>query len=433
MSADLKERPPAVPTRPAREERPPSRTRLTEVDLLRFLAAMAVLAYHYTGSTAGPWEGRDSARELFGPVSLGTRFGFLGVELFFIISGFVILMSAWGRTLPQFAVSRIVRLYPAYWFAVLLIGAIYLATRTGRGHPQEIVPNLTMFQSGMGIANASSVFWTLWVEMHFYALIALLVLAGVTYQRCIAFMAAWTVLAIFAEESGHDLLQSVLIPHYAPYFIAGMAFYLIHRFGPNILLWGFAAFSWATSVRYAVPNATDAAYDIAPSDAWPAIPVLITLIYAVMALVAVGALRKLAWKHLATLGALTYPTYLIHHALGPVLARPLYPALPLWAALAAMTATVLAAAYLIHRLIERPTARWLKPRLTNAFEHIRLTEPARTHHKRPHIPATPQRQTTPTSHNATETQAHRPNGRTPPRQEEEGHGSTPSPPIGSTI
>jgi peptidoglycan/LPS O-acetylase OafA/YrhL len=414
------------------KERTTGRVRLSEVDLLRFVAAMGVVAYHYTGSTGGPWAD-ENARELFAPISTATQFGYLGVELFFLISGFVILMSVWGRTMADFAISRIVRLYPAYWFTVLMIGVIHLTTGLGRGRPEAIIPNLTMFQQGMGIQNISGVFWTLWIEMHFYALIAVLVLTGVTYQRCITFMSTWTVLAIFAHESGNELLKSLLIPEYAPYFVAGMALYLIHRFGPNLLLWGFVAFSWASSIRYALPLASEPPYRIAPVDAWPAVPALLTLIYAVMALVAVGALRKLGWKHLATLGALTYPTYLIHHALGPVLARPLYPALPLWAALAVMTATVLAAAYLIHRLIERPTARWLKPRLTNAFEHIRLTEPARTHHKRLHIPATPQRQTTPTSHNATETQAHRPNGRTPPREEEEGHGSTPSPPIGSTI
>ncbi|MFD0856232.1 acyltransferase family protein [Actinomadura adrarensis] len=420
---------------PAKINETPARpqVRLTEVDLLRFLAALAVVAYHYTGSTAGPWEGDESARDMFGTVSLATQFGFLGVELFFIISGFVILMSVWGRTMAQFAVSRIVRLYPAYWFAVLLIGAIYLTTGMGRGYPQDIIPNLTMFQTGMGVQNANDVFWTLWIEMHFYALIALLVLAGLTYQRCVTFMASWTVLAIFAEESGNDFLYKILIPHYAPYFIAGMAFYLIYRFGSNIVLWGLVAFSWATSVRHALPNAVDNPYSIPPADAWPAIPVLITLIYAVMALVAIGALRKLNWKHLATLGALTYPTYLIHHALGPVLARPLYPLLPLWAALAVMTAIVLAAAYLIHRLIERPLSRWLKPRLTNAFERIRLTEPGRTPTKRPRLPALTHRETPPTTPNTREPEPQTADGRTPQLQREEGHGSTPSPPIGSTI
>ncbi|WP_067472984.1 acyltransferase family protein [Actinomadura hibisca] len=357
------------------------RVRLYELDLLRFLAAMAVLLYHYTGSRGGPFKG-EKARELFDPVSALTQFGYLGVELFFLISGFVILMSAWGRSMADFTVSRITRLYPAYWLAVLMIGAIHLTTGMGRGKPETIIPNLTMFQQGMGIRNASGVFWTLWAEMHFYALISLLVLTGITYRRCLTFMTTWTVLAIFAKESGNDLLQSVLIPTYAPYFIAGMALYLIHRFGPTLMLWLLVAFSWACSIRYALPAATEAPYSISRADAWPAIAVLTTLVYALVALIATGKLSRLRWKRLATLGALTYPTYLIHYELGPVIARFLYPTLQPWAVVLIITATVLAAAYLINKLVEEPAARWLKPRLKDSFARLATTEPGQHRHRR---------------------------------------------------
>jgi peptidoglycan/LPS O-acetylase OafA/YrhL len=401
--------------------------RLREVDLLRFLAALAVLLYHYTGTIGGPWR-QDNAREIFSPVSALTQFGYLGVELFFLISGFVILMSVWGRSMADFTISRIIRLYPAYWFAVLLIGALYLTTGEGRGKPENIIPNLTMFQQGMGVQNASGVFWTLWTEMHFYALISILVLAGVTYQRCVTFMAAWTVLAVFAQETGTKVLQALLIPEYAPYFVAGMAFYLIHRFGPSLLLWGFAAFSWAASIRHALPIGTSEPYNIAPVDAWPALPILITLIYAVMALVATGRLRRLNWRGFATLGCLTYPTYLIHYEVAPPLARLLHPALPYWAATAAIAAIVLAAAYLIHRLIERPLSRWLKPRLRDSFDRLRVGDPARHRDETQRGAAT--RDTPQNPQPTAETQ---PRGETPVPLDQEPHGSTPSPPIGSTI
>ena len=403
------------------------RPRLRELDLLRFIAALAVLLYHYTGSTGGPWDGHN-ARELFAPVSLATQFGYLGVELFFLISGFVILMSAWGRTMAEFTISRIIRLYPAYWFAVLLTAALYLTTGQGRGRPENIIPNLTMFQQGMGVQNVSGVFWTLWVEMHFYALIAILVLTGITYRRCITFMATWTVLAIYAQEAHATALQKLLIPEHAPYFIAGMALYLIHRHGPTLLVWGLTAFSWATSIRYAVPTGTDAPYHIAPSNAWPAIPILVTAAYLIIALVALGKLRRLNWRGLATLGCLTYPTYLIHYELGPPLADLLHPALPYWAATLAITTTVLTAAYLIHRLVEKPLSAWLKPRLRDAFDrldipHPRNHHPATTHHD---TPRNQPRNPDPTSETQPPGTTTDPHGQ-PPR------GSTPSAPIGSTI
>jgi peptidoglycan/LPS O-acetylase OafA/YrhL len=421
----------------AAPSRPPRRARLHELDLLRFIAALAVVLYHYTGTLGGPWKG-ETARELFPrPMSALTQFGFMGVELFFLISGFVILMSVWGRSMADFAVSRIIRLYPAYWFAVLLIGGIYLTTGMGRGKPDQIIPNLTMFQQGMGVRNVSGVFWTLWAEMHFYALISLLVLAGVTYQRCVTFMSSWTVLAIFAHESGNDLLQSVLIPEFAPYFIGGMAFFLIHRFGPSLLLWGFAAFSWACSMRYALPAATGAPYNVAKSDAWPAVAIIITLLYVVMALVATGKLGWLRWRFFATLGALTYPTYLIHYEVAPPIAHAIYPRMPLWAATALVIAIVLLAAYLIHRLVEVPLSGWLKPRLRDSFAKLTAADPGRARGRRAQR-AAPETvavtvETAGDTPSAGDSHALTPSARALTQPGEEPHGSTPSAPIGSTI
>ncbi|GAA4103364.1 acyltransferase [Actinomadura miaoliensis] len=412
--------------------RPAGHTRLHEVDLLRFLAAMVVVLYHFTGGNGGPWKD-ETARDLYTPISKVTQFGYLGVDLFFLISGFVILMSVWGRGLADFTVSRITRLYPAYWFSVALVGVIYLTTGLGKGRPEDLIPNLTMFQRGMGVTDVSGVYWTLWVEMHFYALIALLVVAGTTYRNCVAFMGTWSVLAIFADETGNETLKNLLIPSYAPYFIAGMAFYLIHRFGSNILLWGIAAFSWAVSVRHALPIATGKPYHIAPADAWPAAPIIVTATYAVMALVAIGALRRLRWRFFATLGALTYPTYLIHYEIGPVLGHAIYPGIPLEIATAVLIAAVLAAAYLIHRFIERPGAAWLKPRLRDSFDRLRRVDRGLRKTARAQTSTAPTAETPGHPGTTDETTGGTPSGPTPRRNEEEPHGSTPSPPIGSTI
>ncbi|MGH3390425.1 MAG: acyltransferase family protein, partial [Actinomadura sp.] len=157
---------------------------MRELDLLRFLAALGVLLFHYTGfGGGGPWP--EPARAVFPTLGEVTRYGYLGVDLFFVISGFVILMSAWGRGPGDFAVSRVVRLMPAYWAAVLLGLAIYLVFGLGQGRPATVLPNLTMLQGGLGVRNVDAVFWTLWVELHFYVLMAILLTIGLTYRRCV--------------------------------------------------------------------------------------------------------------------------------------------------------------------------------------------------------------------------------------------------------
>ncbi len=92
-------------------------TRFYEIDLLRFLAALSVVIYHYTFRAYGV--GNLSPIPYL-EMSRFTRYGYLGVELFFIISGYVILLSVQGKTVRQFFISRVQRLYPAFWVACTL-------------------------------------------------------------------------------------------------------------------------------------------------------------------------------------------------------------------------------------------------------------------------------------------------------------------------
>jgi peptidoglycan/LPS O-acetylase OafA/YrhL len=350
--------------------------RLRELDLLRFCAAAAVLVYHLTGfAGGGPWP--QSAREVFPGVGSVTGFGYLGVDLFFMISGFVILMSAWGRSPGEFAVSRIVRLMPAYWISVLLGGAIFVAFGLGNGRLGVVVPNLTMLQGGLGVRNVDAVYWTLWVELHFYVLMAVLAAVGVTYRNCVIFMAGWLFLGLYADEAKNKLLQVLFIPTWNCYFIAGMALFLIYRFGSNLLLWGFVVVGWLLALRWGVWRAGDIFREGTDGGA----VVLITGIFVVMILVAVRRLGWLRWRGFTVLGGLTYPLYLIHQQISLPILDAIYPRLNRWAALAVVTAAALATAYVIYRFAERPVQALLRPRLRAALDRIRTAD-ARTREAR---------------------------------------------------
>jgi peptidoglycan/LPS O-acetylase OafA/YrhL len=371
----------AVPTATPSEEASPAQAerramgRLRELDVLRFVAAAVVMLHHYTGVPAPEWPG-GNARRIFPGLAPFTRYGFLGVELFFLISGFVILLSAWGRKPGDFIVSRFLRLFPAYWVGVLLSLAAYLAFDSWvpfgpntDGPLMRFLPNLTMLQEGVGSQRMEVVYWTLYVELHFYVLIALFTWWGITFNRCMAFMTGWLLFSVFALESGENFVKVVLLWRYAPFFVAGMGFFLIYRYGSNILVWLLIALSWALGcyydVKYNFPDFTAAPHSLY------IIPAGVTVVFAVMALVATHRLSWLRWRGLTLLGLLTYPLYLVHQTVSRTFVPRLLPHMGRWEVLAVLIAGALVAAYLIHVLIERPAQRLLRPRLKAALARIR--------------------------------------------------------------
>ena len=90
--------------------------RLYSLDLLRFLAALMVVLYHFS------YRGHIGGFTEFSLPEIGgwSKYGFLGVDLFFIISGFVIAWSADKHSLERFIGSRFLRLYPGFLAGVTI-------------------------------------------------------------------------------------------------------------------------------------------------------------------------------------------------------------------------------------------------------------------------------------------------------------------------
>ena len=81
--------------------------RIELLDYARLAAALAVLAYHYLFSGIHGWKIPALALT---PAADVAKYGYLGVNLFFMISGYVILYSARGKSAGEFLASRVVRL-----------------------------------------------------------------------------------------------------------------------------------------------------------------------------------------------------------------------------------------------------------------------------------------------------------------------------------
>ncbi|MFD7707463.1 acyltransferase family protein [Streptomyces sp. NPDC059785] len=345
--------------------------RLRALDGLRLIAALMVAAYHYGGRDGEIAEAWGSSPKIqFPTLHEYFAYGCLGVQVFFVISGFVICMSGWGRTLRAFFASRASRLLPSYWAAVIIVTVVF-ALPVVAFHavsPSDALLNLTMLQQPLGVDRVLGVCWTLWAEVRFYALFALcIVLPGASRQRVILFCAGWTLAAAIAEAANQPLLDIVLMPEYAPYFIGGVGLYLVHRDRRDAYAWGIVGVSWLIGQHYAVdrlwhePNPDFFSYRSSSG-----IILVVTLGYLAVAAIALGWLNRVNWRWLTVAGALTYPFYLVHEHLGWVAVEAYHQKLhlPAYAVFPLTVLTMLVLAYLLNKLVEDR----LTPRLRRVLD-----------------------------------------------------------------
>ena len=358
-----------------RSQKMPSRQRFYLLDGLRLFAALAVLAYHYTAFKQNFWG--VPAAENFQFISRFSAYGAMGVELFFVISGFVILMSAQGRSIGDFVASRISRLFPAYLVAVLAVAFLFVVVAPGQfkviSVPQ-VLANLTMIQQGLGVPHLDGVYWTLWIELLFYVMIGAFIKIGMTEGRIMAFAFLWPTIGAIAATANAEFIVSILNPTYAPFFAGGMVLFLIHKYGHSTLRWSLFAFNVCVGVQQCVKQLVSGSIPrntgVDTSPTWGAIVVI--CIFTLVALVTVTPLATKGPKWLALAGALTYPLYLFHEAWGWWIISLLADSLNKWVVLLCATAFSVVLAWLVLRFIERPIGPVLNRALKK--EHIPRTD-----------------------------------------------------------
>lgn len=173
--------------------------RIPELDALRGIAAIGIVAFHYGIG--------------FEAASRFTRFGITSLELFFVLSGYlissIILAHSGGRGfLRTFYVRRGLRIWPAYYLFILAVAAV-VAVRPGMGDLRALPQYLTFTQNVQGywfaespaLAFPANLTWSLAVEEQFYIVWPLLIgLVGV--RRMAPLAAAFVVVAVGARSVG---------------------------------------------------------------------------------------------------------------------------------------------------------------------------------------------------------------------------------------
>ena len=352
-------------------------SRLPALDLLRLAAVAGVILYHY-----GFW----------GPYSHGTylvalpelapiaQYGFLGVPVFFAISGFVIAFSAEGWTPTGFAIARFSRIYPT--FVVCMTITFVAVALFGAGHfevtARQWLCNLFIAAPMLGQPYMDSAYWSLVIEVVFYIWVVILMASGLFPSRMDAIIVVWLAITS-ANELTIDapIFEKLFIADDSGFFAAGLLIYEYYRGRRDLRLWALSVLALGTVVFQTVHKLerlgvhSDSSFD-------PKVAVAVCLISLALVFLATKVKRMpLPAKAVLAAGGITYPLYLLHMQLGYVVFTALAPQQQSRALTMGIIAGAFALAAVVWRFFDRPLHRLTKEKLATLASRSGLQVRAR--------------------------------------------------------
>lgn len=270
------------------------------MDLLRFFAALMVVIFHLNEPILyiDNWY-----RSL-------AKFGWLGVPVFFVISGYCILLSAYhSKNSLQFIIRRFFRIFPTYWFSLVLVLIVALLQKLMTGDnsvvniPKSfsgIIATLTLFTKPVsGIETVNWVYWSLSCELFFYLVVALIM--SLYKKIWLPLLLAVSVLAVSFPDQANGLLFFL---NYWPAFALGVGIYVLH-FSPSKMKWFYFIAFTLISIGDLLSRLKQA----------PDYEFLITTVITAT-IVLISPYLKLKKNFFSSLGDHSYSIYLIHVPIG---------------------------------------------------------------------------------------------------------------------
>jgi peptidoglycan/LPS O-acetylase OafA/YrhL len=227
--------------------------------------------------------------------------------------------------------------------------------------PAQYLINMTMLNEFFGVASVDGAYWSLFVEIKFYALVALVLAAG-QIHRAELIVWLWLAATVALDIVPLGKLRWLLMVDYAPCFIGGAMAFIIYSRGLTLARFSGLLTAGAAAAHHSVGRAPPSIFEAS------VVIGLVTLFFALMLLIAVRRTGFVGRRNWLAIGALTYPLYLIHQNVGYMIFNAAYPAINphvlLWGTLALM----IGAAYVVHRWVERPLSTALKRGLTRLMD-----------------------------------------------------------------
>ena len=331
------------------------KSRILELDALRGIASISVVVFHFM-----------MGRTVFG---YSFKYGLMGVDMFFMISGFVIFLTLSNtKNWKDFIVSRFSRLYPTYWTCVtftFLLQTLYYLHNGTFTNPMigKYVVNLTMFQHYPGIKDLDPQYWTMIVEMNFY-IIMLLIFRFTLIHKMETIGIGIVLFALFNDFYLWYIFPSLTkvlnfcIPllNFFPLFLSGVLFYKLKFDKQTVLRYFFLAICFTAEVL--IFNVSKASPLFITTAEYA---MVLLVFFIVFFLYTLNLLKFIVNRLTIFLGSISYSLYLIHQNLGNVFIIPKaekYLGFPVSFFIALITSILIA--YLITRFIEQPALRFIR-------------------------------------------------------------------------
>lgn len=357
-------------------------SRVNEIDLLRFIAALLVVFYHlsFRGYAAD-----DMTVMPYPLLANFSKYGYLGVNLFFMISGFVILMTASSGSLQKFIVSRFARLYPAFWACCTITFAMIVTMGEPRysASLSQYLINMTMLSGFVDVPSIDGAYWSLFVEIKFYALVSMVLIIGRIHHAQLL-LVLWLIASVALEilPTG-KLLRYFLIVDWSAYFIAGATYFLIWSQGITLKRVGIVTLSWGLAVFQAINMLQNFEKYYSTNMSGFVVAGFVTAFFFVMYLVATKQTCFVGRNRWMLAGALTYPLYLLHQNIGFIIFNFAFPSINphfiFWNTIFGL----LGVAYIVHIQVEKKLSLPIKNGMNILIDAIkRLVMPSRAEVRR---------------------------------------------------